>query len=68
MARGEKELEVNLQKVPLHGYMPTKNHEEFQMPKASAKSYRSKLYHTHLCRNLLLSHLVSMPIQREFKS
>lgn len=31
-ARGEKELETNLRKIPFHGYMPIADHEKFKMP------------------------------------
>jgi hypothetical protein len=47
--------------------MPLEDHDKFRMPQAAAKSHKSKLYHTHLVRNLLLSHLVDLPIQRAFK-
>jgi 23S rRNA G2445 N2-methylase RlmL len=61
-ARGENELKLNLQKLPFHCYMPIKDHEKFKMPQATAKSHKSKIYHTHLARNLLLSHIVDLPI------
>ncbi len=32
LARGEKELETGLRKLPLHGYMPLLNHDQFKMP------------------------------------
>ena len=31
-ARGEKELETNLRKIPFHCYMPIKDHDKFKMP------------------------------------
>ena len=68
MARGENELIKGFEKAPLHCYLPTKQHEEYSMPKAAAKSHRSNLFHSHLCRNLLLSHLIELPIQRAFRS
>ena len=61
LARGEKELQTNLHKLPFHCFMPIKDHLKFRMPQCSAKSHKSKLYHTHLVRNLLLSHLVELP-------
>jgi 23S rRNA G2445 N2-methylase RlmL len=46
MARGEKELESNLQKIPWHVYMPSdERHTQFELPKVTAKSFKSKLYH-----------------------
>ena len=68
IARGEKELETAFQKLPLHCYLPTKEHKQFEMPQCSAKSWKSKLYHTHLIRNMLFGHLRDLPIQRAFKS
>jgi 23S rRNA G2445 N2-methylase RlmL len=65
--RGEEELKQNLQKLPFHGYLPIKDHHKFRTPQVTAKSHKSKLYHTHLARNLVLSHLVELPIQRAFK-
>jgi 23S rRNA G2445 N2-methylase RlmL len=32
LARGEKELESNLRKLPFHCYMPIKDHTKFRMP------------------------------------
>ena len=37
------------------------------MPQASAKTHKSKLFHSHLVRNLLRSHLMELPIKRDFK-
>ena len=37
------------------------------MPQTTAKSHKSKLFHTQLTRNLLLSHLSELPIERAFK-
>jgi hypothetical protein len=45
-ARGEKELDSNLQKLPFHCYMPIADHQKFKMPQATAKSHKSKLFHT----------------------
>ena len=67
LARGEKELCSGLEKIPFHCYMPVKNHDQFKMPKVNAKTHASNLYHSHLVRNLTLSHLVDMPIRRAFK-
>ena len=48
--------------------MPSdEKHADFELPKTSAKSFKSKLYHEHLIRNLLLSHISSIPIKRAFK-
>jgi len=33
----------------------------------TAKSHKSKLFHTQLVRNLTLSHIVELPCQRAFK-
>jgi hypothetical protein len=32
MARGEKELELNLKKLPWHCYFPIDKYDEFKMP------------------------------------
>lgn len=46
LARGEKELETNLQKVPWHVYMPSdERHTQFELPQVTAKTFKSKLYH-----------------------
>ena len=44
-----------------------KTHAKFAMPKVDCKSHKSKLYHSKLARNLLMSHLSEIPIQRAFK-
>ena len=59
---------MNLGKVPWHSYMPTdERHSQYQMPQTGAKCHKSKLYHEHMVRNLLLSHLSELPIIRAFK-
>ena len=68
LARGEKELQSNLNKVPWHCYMPSdERHSEYEMPKTTAKTHQSKLFHSKLARNLLLSHINELPIKRAFK-
>ena len=68
LARGEKELENNLQKVPWHVFMPCdERHTQYELPRTTAKSFKSKLFHDHLIRNLLLSHISELPIRRAFK-
>jgi hypothetical protein len=35
-----------LQKIPWHVYMPSdERHTQFELPKVTAKSFKSKLYH-----------------------
>jgi hypothetical protein len=58
LARGEKELKTSLNKVPWHAYLPSdERHKEYEMPQTRANTFKSKLYHSQLIRNLLLSHL-----------
>ena len=57
MARGEKELETKLAKMPWHCYLPDpKKHSDlqFKMPQTRAKTYMSKLFHTQLVRDILI--------------
>ena len=68
-ARGEKELKMGLAKVPWHCYMPTgEDHSKFALPKIDCKTHQSAIYHSKLARNLLMSHVAELPIQREFRS
>lgn len=46
LSRGEKELETRLEKLPWHCYMPIDKYNDFKMPRTTAKSHASKLYHT----------------------
>lgn len=48
--------------------MPTdENHSKFAMPKVDCKSHMSKIFHTKLARNIVMSHLSEIPIERAFK-
>jgi 23S rRNA G2445 N2-methylase RlmL len=53
LARGEKELETKLQKIPWHCYLPNAQ-KEYKMPQTRAKCYSSKLFHTQLVRDILI--------------
>ncbi len=49
MARGDKELETHLSKLPWHCYLPNPNLESeilFKMPQTRAKTHKSNLFHT----------------------
>ena len=49
--------------------MPTgEDHVDYAMPKVDCKSHMSAIFHTKLARNILMSHLSEVPIQRAFKS
>ena len=69
-ARGEKELETRLEGLPWHCYLPdpTKNADmQFKMPQTRAKSYKSKLFHTQLIRDILIDTLTENQVRKEFK-
>lgn len=70
MARGEKELAANLEKVPWHCYLPDANKFQdlqFKMPQTRAKCYMSKLFHTQLVRDILIEQITETQIRKEFK-
>ncbi len=66
VARGDKELELNLQKVPWHCYLPIDNYHQYKMPQTTAKSFKSKLYHTQKIRDILLGYLNELPIKKAY--
>ena len=67
-ARSEKELQSNLRKVPFHCYLPVNDtHRDYKFPQTRAKVHASKLFHSNLVRNLLLTHVSELPIARAFK-
>lgn len=45
-----------------------KRHKLYAMPKVDCKTHKSKLFHSKLARNILMSHIAELPIQRAFKS
>ncbi|CDW76469.1 UNKNOWN [Stylonychia lemnae] len=69
-ARGEKELEQNLEKLPWHCYLPNPQQQQehmFKMPQTRAKTHSSKLYHTQLIRDILIKSMTEIQIKRDFK-
>ena len=72
LARGEKELETNLQKIPWHCYLPdpklaASKELQFKMPQTRAKCHESKLYHTQMVRDILIETLTETQIRKDFK-
>lgn len=66
LARGEKELEKNLNKVPWHAYMPLENFQDYKFPIVIGKSFKSELYHTKKISDIVKLYLNELPIKREF--
>ena len=66
MARGEDELRKSLQKLPWPCYLPVQRFEEFKMPQIRARSYKSKLYHEKLVREILLQEVNDLPIYKDY--
>jgi hypothetical protein len=65
-ARGEKELQTNLQKLPWNCYLPLADYEFYKMPPTRTASYKSKLFHTQLVREVLLQEINDLPIHRDY--
>jgi 23S rRNA G2445 N2-methylase RlmL len=69
-ARGEKELESKLATMPWHCYLPDPERHsdlQFKMPQTRAKSFKSKLFHTQLIRDILIDAITETQVRKEFK-
>lgn len=66
MARGEEELRTNLQKLPWSCYLPIKRFDEFSMPPTRANCHQSKLFHSKMVREILMSEINDLPIQKDY--
>jgi len=64
LARGEKELNKNLAKLPWHAYLPLEEFRKYRFPIIKAKSFKSKLYHTRKISDILKLHLNELPIRK----
>jgi len=67
IARGEKELDKNLSKVPWHAFLPLKNFKKYSFPYVNSKSFKSNLYHTKLVSDIVKLHINELPIKKEYK-
>jgi hypothetical protein len=67
LARGEKELEKNLTKLPWHAYYPVDTILDYNLPNIIAKSYRSNIFHERKLVEILRKFLSLMPIRKQYK-
>lgn len=66
LARGEKELNKNLAKVPWHAFLPLKDFRKYKFPHVNSKSHQSKLYHTRKITDIVQLFLNELPIKKEY--
>jgi 23S rRNA G2445 N2-methylase RlmL len=66
LARGDKELDKNLSKVPWHAFLPLKNFQKYKFPYVNSKTFQSNLYHTKKVSDIVKLHINELPIKREY--
>ena len=68
LARGDKELNKNLTKVPWHAFLPISEFKKYKFPSISSKSFKSNLYHPKLIADIVKLHINELPVKKEYKS
>ena len=66
LARGETELRRSFQKLPWACYLPLAEFEEYDPPQIRAKTYKSKLYHEKMTREIFLQEVHDLPIYKSY--
>ena len=66
LARGEKELNKNLGKVPWHAFLPLNDFRKYKFPLVKSKSHQSNLYHIRKITDIVQLHLNELPIKKEY--
>ena len=52
--------------MPWACYLPVKDFEQYKMPQTRARSYKSKLFHEKLVREILLQEVNDLPINKDY--
>lgn len=67
-ARGERELQLKLEKIPWHCYLPIKEYNDYRFPFINAKTHNSNLYHTRKVTDVAKMVINDLPYQLLYRT